>query len=44
MGSIVKKIHEISADFLPKYSLSVTDFASLKPSGKCFGSKPTLAW
>ena len=30
MGSIVKKIHEISADFLPKYSLSVTDFASFK--------------
>lgn len=30
MGSIVKQIHEISADFLPKYSLSVADFASFK--------------
>ena len=30
MGSIVKQIHEISADFRPKYSLSVTDFVSFK--------------
>ena len=30
MGSIVKQIHEISTDFLPKYSLSVTDFVSFK--------------
>ena len=30
MGSIVKQIHEIWADFLPKYSLSVTDFGSFK--------------
>ena len=30
MGSIVKQIHEISADFRPKYSLKVADFASFK--------------
>ena len=30
MGSIVKQIHEISADFRPKYSLKVADFACFK--------------
>ena len=30
MGSIVKQIHKMSTDFLPKYSLSVADFASFK--------------
>ena len=30
MGSIVNQIHEISADFRPKYSLKVADFASFK--------------